>query len=68
MTNLCHDYPEYAAPAGRPELTRKLIFAAAQDAGNRAMRAGGRTVWSTSDFAVAVTEFERLNAIREAAS
>lgn len=42
------------------EMTYKLAMAAAQDAGNRAMRAGGRKVWSAGDYRKACKEFERL--------
>ena len=41
-------------------MTYKLAFAAAQDAGNRAMRVGGRKVWSAGDYRKACEEFERL--------
>jgi len=41
-------------------ITRKLAYAAAWDAGNRSMRAAGRTVWSCEDFAACVEEFYRL--------
>ena len=41
-------------------MTRELAHAAATDAGNRAMRAGKRTVWSPEDYAVACREFDRL--------
>ena len=42
--------------------TYKLLMAAAQDAGNRHMRAAGRSVWDESDFEFAAAEFARLSA------
>jgi len=42
------------------KLTRELAFAASMDAGNRAMRAAGRKVWSKEDQMAALREFERL--------
>ncbi len=42
------------------ELTYKIAMAAAQDTGNRSMRAAGRKVWSDEDHGAAVTEFNRL--------
>jgi hypothetical protein len=44
----------------RIELTRKLAWAAATDAGNRRMREAGRTKWSQGDYNAAVREFNRL--------
>lgn len=44
----------------QPTLTYKLAMAAAQDAGDRSMRAAGRTVWSELDYAAAVRMFTRL--------
>lgn len=41
-------------------MTHKIAFAAAQDAGNRAMKKGGRKVWSAGDYRKACQEFERL--------
>jgi hypothetical protein len=41
-------------------MTPELAAAAAMDAGNRAMRAAGRTVWNEEDCSVAGREFERL--------
>jgi hypothetical protein len=41
-------------------MTYKVAFAAAGDCGNRAMRAGGRKVWSVGDYRKACEEFERL--------
>lgn len=49
------------------ELNRKLIYAAARDAGNRSMRKAGRSVWSADDFDAAASEFARLTAIALAA-
>lgn len=45
------------------ELNRKVIYAAARDAGNRSMRKAGRSVWSEADFNAAADEFARLTAI-----
>jgi hypothetical protein len=47
------------------KLTEDLARAAAQDAGNRSMRAGGRTKWNHEDFNVAVEEFNRLWPVAE---
>ena len=44
-------------------LTKKMIYAAAKDAGDRAMRKGGRTVWATEDYNAACDEFERLSSL-----
>lgn len=41
-------------------MTYKIAFAAAQDAGNRAMKDGKRTTWSVGDYRKACAEFERL--------
>lgn len=41
-------------------LTREIAWAASTDAGNRAMRHGGRTAWSREDYNAAVAEFDRL--------
>ena len=41
-------------------LTRELAWAAAMDAGNRAMRKAGRSKWSEEDFITACDEFDRL--------
>lgn len=41
-------------------LTRELAYAAARDAGNRAMRAAGRTIWDAEDYNHAAAEFDRL--------
>lgn len=43
-----------------PEVTYGLAMAAAQDAGNRSMREGRRTVWAVKDWYVACETFERL--------
>jgi hypothetical protein len=42
------------------EITYKLAMAAAQDVGNRSMRAGGRSKWAVKDWKVACETFERL--------
>jgi hypothetical protein len=44
----------------RPVLTRELAHAGSKDAGNRSMRAGGRTAWNEEDYDVAVAEFNRM--------
>ncbi len=44
----------------KPKLTPEIIHAASWDAGNRSMRAGGRTVWSLDDSNAAALESERL--------
>ena len=41
-------------------ITYAIAFAAARDAGNRAMKAGGRKVWSRGDYLKACAELERL--------
>jgi hypothetical protein len=41
-------------------LTKQLAYAAAHDAGNRHMRAAGRTVWAVNDYNVACATFDRL--------
>lgn len=41
-------------------LTRDIAYAAATDAGNRSMWAGGRRKWNVDDYNTAVDEFERL--------
>jgi hypothetical protein len=41
-------------------LTRDLAWSAATDAGNRSMRAAGRTAWDENDYDVAAQEFGRL--------
>jgi hypothetical protein len=44
-------------------MTRTIAFAAAQDFGNKRMRAGGRRCWSLGDYRAACAEFERLAAL-----
>lgn len=44
------------------QMTYKLAMAAGQDAGNRSMRAAGRTSWSEEDFAAASAVFNALYA------
>jgi hypothetical protein len=39
-------------------LTKQLAYAAAHDAGNRHMRAAGRTVWAVNDYNVACATFD----------
>ena len=46
-------------------MTRQIAFAAARDAGNRAMRQGGRKVWSAGDYRKACEELDRLLALVE---
>ena len=43
------------------ELTKAMIYAASRDAGNRSMRAAGRTKWNRADFNAAAKEFARLS-------
>lgn len=45
-------------------LTTDISRAAAADAANRQMREAGRVAWSREDYALAVSEFERLEQIR----
>jgi hypothetical protein len=42
------------------EITYELAVAAGRDAGNRLMRAGGRTVWAVKDWNTACETFARL--------
>lgn len=42
------------------KMTYSIAMAAAQDAGNRSMRAGGRTKWAVQDWNIACQTFERL--------
>jgi hypothetical protein len=44
----------------KPTMTRALAYAASQDAGNRTMRAAGRTAWDIEDYNACVNEFDRL--------
>lgn len=44
----------------KPEITYELAMATARDAGNRSMRAGGRTKWAVKDWNEACKTFERL--------
>jgi hypothetical protein len=44
----------------RRNFTRVLAFAAAGDAGNRNMRAAGRTTWNEDDWNIACEELDRL--------
>jgi len=44
----------------RPALTYAVMMAAAQDAGNRSMRAAGRRQWSKRDHTEAITAFNLL--------
>jgi len=46
-------------------MTDTIARAAATDAGNRAMRAGGRTAWSVDDYDAAAAEYQRLAQLRE---
>ncbi len=41
-------------------VTYKIAMAAGKDAGNRSMRAAGRTAWSKEDFNAAAEVTERL--------
>ena len=42
------------------KLTEENARAAAADAGNRSMRAAGRTTWNEEDYHTAASEYERL--------
>lgn len=44
----------------KPALTRQIIFAAGQDAGNRSMRRAGRKQWSCKDADAASETMGRL--------
>lgn len=44
----------------KPTITYSLAMAAGHDAGNRSMRAGGRTKWAVKDWNEACKTFERL--------
>ena len=44
----------------RPTLAYDLALAAAQDAGNRSMRKGGRVAWNDDDYNTMCAEFNRL--------
>ncbi len=44
----------------RIQMDRKLAHAASTDAGNRSMRAAGRTAWNLDDRHAAVVEYDRL--------
>jgi len=45
----------------KPQMTTELARAAATDAGNRSMRAAGRSKWNQDDAIAAHREFSRLN-------
>jgi hypothetical protein len=49
---------EWADPGD--ELSYNIAHAAGQDAGNRSMKAAGRTKWSEDDFNAAAAEMNRL--------
>jgi len=40
--------------------TYKIAMAAGQDAGNRSMRAAGRTSWNEDDYAAAAAVFHAI--------
>lgn len=42
------------------KLTKAMVYAAGRDAGNRSMRAAGRTEWNEDDYNAAAAEFARL--------
>jgi hypothetical protein len=42
------------------KITKALAMAVARDAGNRSMRAAGRTVWAVADYNEACRTFDRL--------
>lgn len=41
-------------------VTPRIVYAAAQDAGNRSMRKAGRSTWNAADRRAADAEFARL--------
>lgn len=41
-------------------MTHELAMSAAKDAGNRSMRAAGRSIWSQADADAAYREYDRL--------
>ena len=41
-------------------MTPELAFAAGRDAGDRSMRAAGRTIWNEDDWNAASAEYKRL--------
>jgi len=45
----------------RRVINNELARAAAQDVGNRSMRAGGRAAWNREDWLAACREFNRLD-------
>jgi hypothetical protein len=50
-----------ADPADRPvRMTVRIARAAGWDAGNRSMKAGGRTAWNEEDWNVACEVFETM--------
>ena len=49
------------AANGARELTPEVVRSAATDAGNRSMRAAGRTTWSEEDYRAATAEYNRLS-------
>lgn len=46
-------------------MTYKIAMAAGRDAGNRSMKAAGRTKWNKKDWSAACAETERLMALIE---
>jgi hypothetical protein len=46
----------------QPAMTYKIAMAASRDAGNKSMKAAGRSVWDEDDHGAACAEFERLSA------
>jgi hypothetical protein len=48
---------------GADRITYAIAMAAGQDAGNRSMRASGRTSWNEDDWNAAAAETERLMAL-----
>jgi hypothetical protein len=49
--------------AGRVVVDAAIARAAGRDAGNRAMRAAGRSTWNEDDWAAACETFDRLIAL-----
>ena len=54
------EHIEVAVTGRFPTITYALAMAAARDAGNRSMRAAGRTVWAMNDLQAASEVFDRL--------
>jgi hypothetical protein len=44
----------------RRSMTYQIAMAASRDAGNKSMKAAGRSAWNEDDHGAACAEFERL--------